>query len=312
MAVPFLFDRGVSFRGDLSYYDIQKNLTQDDIMILDYLGIGEQAGFMIQQLELNVNQINTNDFNIGYNFQYLHGSPDYSTDFSDANSYAIGDYVTLNTIVDGVVTSGNELAAIQAVNAGPFNADQWREVSTISNYELININREYLQDFIDVAIDNFQFTAYGGITLDAASFPFPDIILSYQLLNCFDEDLLATPKNITQSISNSSISINETSVYEITASLSFSYTGSIAARTIFIRAYNATDSEVISKSVPVFISINQLGTNFSHTIAIDAGASLIGKEIVLQIGGGDTVADVEIITADLYIKSIGEYRTAFP
>ena len=202
-------------------------------MAKDYLGIGEQAAFVVQQLELNVNQININEFDIGYNFQYLHGDPDYSPEFSESSVYAIGEYVTLNNYIDGDLISGNEYAAIEDVSAGAFDPEQWREVSTTSNYELINYNFDYLngkvkqpvyeesvnyalyevvtyldnafvcvspttgpfnpldwqligvsvtgprlERFIDVAVDAFQFSAYGGLFLDSPPFCVPEYYCS--------------------------------------------------------------------------------------------------------------------------------------
>lgn len=367
MPVPFLFDRGISFRGDLSYFDLQQKLSDDDIMIKDYLGIGEQSTFVLQQLELNVTQINKNEFDIDYNFQYLHGDADYSADFDSSSTYSIGNYVTVNNKVGNDVVSGNEYAAIVPITAGAFDASEWREVSTTSNYELINYNFDYLngttkpdvyveatnyslyetvtyidqqyvcttattgafnpahwqligvaatgvrlEAFVDVSLAVFQFVAYGGLTLSSPPAALPNITGTYQTLDVFDAVSFATPRNVTQSVANSSLSFDELGVYELSASLAFSHNEDNAGRTIFIRSYNLTDAVAIGVPVPIFIARNQPGTNYSLSFPLEVNDSaILNKEIILQIGGGDTVSSVSFQAAEFYVKSMGEYRGTF-
>lgn len=389
MAIPLLFDRAVSFRGDLSYFDVQQMAFTEDVMIKDYLGIGEQNGFIIEQLEINVNQINQNTLDIDYNFQYLHGAAGYSPEFSEASSYTKGDYITINTQVSNIV-SGNEYVALEDVTAGVFNPVQWREVSTTSNYEYIDVlndeiitvknditdlqaadvyNFNYLNGkpeqpeydsgtnystlyqvvsymgnayaltvapttgvfnpanwqllgvsvtgprlelLIDTVVEKYQFVAYGGLFLDSPPFAFPDINATYQTLDCFDTISFSSPRNIVQNVTNSSLSFTDLGVYEVSISVVFSHNEDNAGRTVFLRTYNLTDNVALGTLIPIFIGRNQPGTNFSYSFPIEfSNISDLNKEVILQVGGGSTLSAVAFETAEYYIKSIGEYRTAF-
>ncbi len=84
--VEFLFDRGISYRADLDFYSLQEGLTKDETVIKDYLGIGDQATVIIEQLELNVSQINTNTSDINTNAEGIAKNKDDLEAHSDSTS----------------------------------------------------------------------------------------------------------------------------------------------------------------------------------------------------------------------------------
>jgi hypothetical protein len=124
-----------NFRARLSYSDIQSFTGwTDHVMITDYQGIGAFDDEIVTQVNVNEFNIAANLTTITFNFQYLHGAPDYSTDYDDtATSYVIGDLAT---------ESGNEYAANVAIAApaGVFDPLEWDRVSTIDNYAYLKVH----------------------------------------------------------------------------------------------------------------------------------------------------------------------------
>jgi hypothetical protein len=118
-----------SFRARLSYDEIASYTKwSSNVMINDYLGITASSAALIDLSNQNEIDIKLNKTAIEFNFQYLHGSPNYSNDYAEAGTaYAIGDLVS---------ESGNEYAAKVAIADPPgvFNPSSWDRVSTTDNY----------------------------------------------------------------------------------------------------------------------------------------------------------------------------------
>ena len=67
MVSKLILDTTITSRGDLNYKYLQTHLSDDDTMVKDYLGIGEQADLIVEQIRLNIGQIDENTESIGIN-----------------------------------------------------------------------------------------------------------------------------------------------------------------------------------------------------------------------------------------------------
>ena len=258
--------------------------------------IADPAGVFDSSKWEEVNLISLEQYILDLEYR-TYGDVRPSTYDETGTSYVIGD-----KIVNPSGDPQNYYRALEniAAPAGVFNPSQWREMS-------VSANSDRIESVVETVLEEFQYVAYGGLNLTTPGTSFSDLDGTYQTLTVFDATAFTTPRNITQNLVNDSLEFDLEGVYEVSVVLAFEHNEDNAGRQTNIRFYNSTDASSLGV-IPVFIARNQPGTNINITLPVEVLSANTGDEIVIQLGGGDSVTSVSFDLAEYYIKSIGEYR----
>ena len=158
------------------------------------------------------------------------------------------------------------------------------------------------------ALSIFSFAGYGGLRLSAPLTQNITIDDTWQLVSVFDTDLYTTPRGVVQNVANSSLKFTHAGVYQLSVLLNYVHTESQQSRSTGIRLYNTTDGVVMLNPITIPISRNQPATLISLSTVVEVSEAYEGKEMVIQIGGGDDIDVTEIHTALWSVFAISEWR----
>lgn len=229
-----------------------------------------------------------------------------SSDIPDGTRVKIMNATTSNTPVTFLAQGSDTIANPEEV--AEFAASHIVELpELITEYILVG-TKWFLSGHGDPdlranTLATFTMAAYGGLDL-SAPIASGDIGATWDTIDVFDTIKYATPKYITQNLTNSSLAVTYPGVYIFNIVLNYSHNELNASRVTYLRIYNLTDA-VAGAAVEIPIARNQPSTLIS--IAID-GELLAGKEYVLQIGNGDDITAVTVRGASFSINGIGEFR----
>lgn len=151
---------------------------------------------------------------------------------------------------------------------------------------------------------NAVFAAYGGIN-QSVPVGLPDLGIGWTTLLA-NNDILATPRGITQDSAQNGIIFNITGVFSVAVSFTITHTEDQGGREIEIRLYNATKA-VGTESTTIGIGRNQSATNFSTTILTEIPSSELGDLWQAQIGNGDAITTVEEVSFAFSAIHVSEY-----
>jgi hypothetical protein len=142
---------------------------------------------------------------------------------------------------------------------------------------------------------------YGGISWGAGPVDFPAAspgnVIDANWYTLFTDTLsVATPVNITQNIANDSLALAKDGVWTLSISMTFGHNSDASgARNVGLRLYNVTDATVIA-TIPLTVGRNAEVTPYSISRLFELPAESVGDEVVVQIGGGDTLTGVQLYT----------------
>jgi len=212
-------------------------------------------------------------------------------DYDEAIGYAKGDYV--------VSTSpGSYYRAIEAIAlpAGVFNPLLWQKISLIDNRTF--------------AEETFVAAGYGGIGVNAVK-AIGTINSTFQTVEGFDIDLIATANGVTYDKANHGLKLNSKGVWEFNIKITLEFDEENFGRKISVKSWNDTTSTGGTYSFDYFVGRNQAGVNIFVTIAVEVDGSIVseGDLIQLQIGtDGDTFANANNIGTIYQVKHISELK----
>lgn len=169
-----------------------------------------------------------------------------------------------------------------------------------SNWHLDNHS---VVGFINDAIENFAFAAYGGLRLSTATAG-DNIEATWDTVDQFDQLIFSTPKEIVQSLTNNSLAFSLPGVYNLSITLSISHNEDTGGRETGLRLYNITDS-VAGPTTIIPIGRNQPGTLIGISTPFEILAADVGKEYVVQVGGFDSLTSVIYNSASYSANGIG-------
>jgi hypothetical protein len=200
------------------------------------------------------------------------------------------------------------------------NATQWPEVPD----EFVIYNQSYspgagfyywdgaeYQRMVNTAeaISTFAVAAYGGMELAAPLVPLWDLDGTWQTLDFFNEQVIAAPRGITVSLANNSMTFAYPGVYVLSLTGSFEHDNAPSTgRTTGLRTWNFTDGVPGQGTLAIGVGRGSEVTALSVTSLTEITEGEVGKEIQLQMGGGDTIDVVQFLAASWSIWSVGEWR----
>lgn len=204
--------------------------------------------------------------------------------------------------------SGDPQSYYRAVNdivapAGPFNPTLWKKVSLIENDAYIELTRQQ-------AIESFVAAGYGGIGVNAVK-AIGTINSTFQTLEGFDVDLIATPLDVTYDKANHGLKLDRAGIWEFTIKVALTFDEVNAGRQIQLRSYNATTATPSALTFNYFVGRNQAGENLTLTFAVEVAEGDEGEIIQLQVGSAaDTFTNSSNIGTIYQVKHISERKEA--
>jgi len=218
--------------------------------------------------------------------------------YSQTSGYLSGDFI--------VNPSNDPQSYYRAIDdipapAGSFNPTLWKKVSLIDNDAYIELTR-------DQAKAAFVAAGYGGIGVDAVK-AIGTINSTFQTLEGFDTDLIATPLDVTYDKANHGVELDRQGIWEFTLKITLTFDEVNAGRQIQFRSYNATTATPGGTVFNYFVGRNQAGVNIPLTIAIDLPPANVGDLIQLQVGSAsDTFTNSSNIGTIYQVKHISERK----
>ena len=155
------------------------------------------------------------------------------------------------------------------------------------------------------ALNVWVAAGYGEVNL-ATPTALPDIGIGWTTL-LFDTNSLAAPRNVTQDAANNGLRFDIEGVFLANINFTLVHNEDNAGREIEVRIYNATKA-VGGVGTSIGIARNQPATNFSAAIMAEIPASEVGDLINIQIGNGDTLLAVQLVSCAFSAHSVSEYR----
>lgn len=248
-------------------------------------------------IEQNKTDIATNKQNI-LDLEYRVFGNNRPSDYDEESGYSANDYI--------VNPSSDPQSYYRAIDdipapAGTFNSSLWKKVSLIDNDAYIELTREQ-------AKAAFVAAGYGGIGVDAVK-AIGTIDSTFQTLEGFDTDLVATPLDVTYDKANHGLKLNRQGLWEFTLKITLTFDEVNAGRQIQFRSYNATTATPGGIEFNYFVGRNQAGVNIPLTIAIDIPPANVGDLIQLQVGSAaDTFTNSSNIGTIYQVKHISERK----
>jgi hypothetical protein len=218
--------------------------------------------------------------------------------YDEDAGYSANDYI--------INPSGDPQSYYRAIDdipapAGAFNSSLWKKVSLIDNDAYIELTREQ-------AKASFVAAGYGGIGVDAVK-AIGTIDSTFQTLEGFDTDLIATPLDVTYDKANHGVNLDRQGIWEFTLKITLTFDEVNAGRQIQFRSYNATTATPGGIEFNYFVGRNQAGVNIPLTIAIDVPPANVGDLIQLQVGSAsDTFTNSSNIGTIYQVKHISERK----
>ena len=258
----------------------------------------------IQDISENSDSISTNAEGIAANIQDIlnlehRAFGDVRPDnYDEAAGYLTGDYVVYPSD-----DPQNYFIATEDIiaPAGPFDSGKWLESSIIANLALILITR--IQ-----AIQSFVAAGYGGIGVNAVEV-IGTIDSTFQTLEGFDIDLIASPLDVTYDKANHGIKLDRAGIWEFAIKVALTFDEVNAGRQIQLRSYNATTATPSTITFNYFVGRNQAGENLILTFAVEVAEGDEGELIQLQVGSAaDTFTNSSNIGTIYQVKHISERK----
>lgn len=143
---------------------------------------------------------------------------------------------------------------------------------------------------VEEVLQNFVAVGYGGVNQPNPGVVRPDLGAGWQTVSSMTEAVLATPRYVTQSTGNSSLYLLRPGVWQISLFFTFDHNTSNSGRVMNVRIRNASDNEG-SQAIAVGVGRNVEVTTFSLTTLFEIGEDVVGDQMRLQVGAGDTITD---------------------
>ena len=99
---------------------------------------------------------------------------------------------------------------------------------------------------------------------------------TFQTLEGFDVDLIATPLDVTYDKVNHGLKLGRQGLWEGTVKVTLTFDGANLGRQIQLRAYNATKLTPGANTFNYFVGRNQDGTNLSLTVSLELPEADVG------------------------------------
>ncbi len=210
-----------------------------------------------------------------------------------------GDYVTLASDFVALGTADHSLLdSLSDPDQHPTSAitgldtDQATQDQNLVDHEVAaDPHTQYVLN--TEAIGLFVTAAYGGVST-SGDVAMANITAAFQTLLGLDTGTITTPKGITQDTVSSGLVFNLEGVFSVSGQATLTFLELNAGRELDLRFWNLTDGvQVGTIELTYFIGRNQGGVAMPFTLVLDIPGSLVGKVIVLQVGGAD---DFTIVT----------------
>lgn len=251
-----------------------------------------------ERITSNEGEIDQNKKSIT-DLEHLLFGDDRPEEYADDGAYLIGDYIVNPS--DDEPQSYYRAIEDMPGPAGPFNFNKWKKVSVMDNDAYIQLTREQ-------AKAAFVAAGYGGIGVDASN-AIGTINSTFQTIEGFDVDLIATPLDVTYDKANHGLKLDRQGLWEFTIKVTLTFDEVNAGRQIQFRSYNATTATPGGISFNYFVGRNQAGVNIPLTIAIDIPPANVGDLIQLQVGSSaDTFTNSSNIGTIYQVKHISERK----
>ncbi|ABV74293.1 hypothetical protein BA3_0008 [Thalassomonas phage BA3] len=250
-----------------------------------------------QDIQTNKDDIATNKQNI-LDLEYRVFGSNSPAAYDEEAAYSAGNYI--------VNPSGDPQSYYRAINdisapAGVFNPSLWKKVSLIDNDAYIELTRAQ-------AKAAFVAAGYGGIGVDASN-AIGTINSTFQTIEGFDIDLIATPLDVTYDKSNHGLKLDRQGVWEFSIKVTLTFDEVNAGRQIQLRAYNDTTSTPSATTFNYFVGRNQAGVNLQLTFAVEVAEGDEGQLIQLEVGSAtDTFTNSTNIGTIYQVKHISERK----
>ena len=274
----------------LDYFRLKSDLLLSSGFIDDQTGelisLNEQVDKNIQDIEQNAEDILSLEYRA---FGEARPQPYQETGVS----YSAKDYVIYPT--DDPQNYWQAKEDIPA-DAGAFDSNKWSKAS--------------IKDTREQALASFVAAGYGGIGVNAVE-AIGTINSTFQTLEGFDIDLIATPLDVTYDKANHGLKLDRAGIWEFAIKVALTFDEVNAGRQIQLRSYNATTATPSTITFNYFVGRNQAGENLILTFAVEVAEGDEGELIQLQVGSAaDTFTNSSNIGTTYQVKHISERKEA--
>ena len=111
--------------------------------------------------------------------------------------------------------------------------------------------------------------------------------------------------NVTTDLVTGYYSVLRASVYNLSFEFGFTCTSVNTGRNFNARIFNVTDNVAIGDVFPIFVGRDTDGGSASASVLFNLPAAGVGKNLVLQLGGGDSLSTFTITHMVLSISGAG-------
>ncbi len=150
--------------------------------------------------------------------------------------------------------------------------------------------------------------AYAGVTYNGAPLGWSDITGTFQSIDITNALMLPNHRGVVQDVDSGALSPNLEGVYYITVGGSLGHNSSNSGRTTSVRLYDLVSAQAVGDPYQIGIGRNVEVTTLNIGFPVEVVGVGTSANLVVQIGGGDTLTTVEWLAYSYSMHSIGEYR----